>query len=99
LERLRSFTPDVVVTDLNMPRCTGAELCRRLKANLQTQHIPVLIVTGSMFRERDLLATGCDRVLTKPITANGLADAVFEVARSRVRNPKMSEVKARHAAS
>ena len=71
----------MIVTNLNMPRCSGAELCRRLKADAATRHIPVLIVTGAMFREQDLLDDGCDRVLTKPITAQDLTEAVMEVAK------------------
>lgn len=84
LERLGTFVPDVIVTDLNMPRCSGSELCRRLKADAATRHIPVLIVTGAMFSEQDLLADGCHRVLTKPITARDLTDAVLEVAKRGV---------------
>jgi CheY-like chemotaxis protein len=98
LDRLPSFAPDIVVTDLNMPRCSGAELCRRLKANPATSRIPVLIVTGSMFRERDLLAAGCHRVLTKPVSAAELADAVFEITALTMVDGPAPQVQARRSA-
>lgn len=98
IDCLRTFSPDVLVTDLNMPRCSGAELCRQVKANRATSHIPVLIVTGSMFRERDLLAAGCLRVLTKPITASGLAATVLDVAQGGMVDLLAPDVHARQTA-
>ena len=41
-----SFGPDVVISDVVMPRVNGLELCRRLKQNPQTASIPVLLISG-----------------------------------------------------
>jgi len=41
-----SFGPDVVLSDVVMPRVNGLELCRRLKQNPQTSSIPVLLISG-----------------------------------------------------
>jgi len=50
--------PDLIVLDYEMPEVTGAEACRRLKANPRTSHIPVLIL--SIRDDEDLVAT-CER--------------------------------------
>ncbi len=41
-----SFAPDVVISDVVMPRVSGLELCRRLKSDPQTSSIPVLLISG-----------------------------------------------------
>jgi len=46
LERAVENTPDVVVTDLNIPGIDGFELTRRLKQDSRTRDVPVLAVTG-----------------------------------------------------
>ena len=45
-ELAQSFGPDVVISDVVMPRVSGLELCRRLKQDPQTASIPVLLVSG-----------------------------------------------------
>jgi twitching motility two-component system response regulator PilH len=59
---------DLVVSDVLMPRMNGYELCRRLKADSSTRHLPVLLVTslnGEMDKARGMEA-GADAFLTKP---------------------------------
>jgi CheY-like chemotaxis protein len=68
LIRLKACRPDVVVTDLQMPNLDGRELCRRLKNDPATRHIPVIVITGSSIDDRDIRAMGCDRLMTKPVT-------------------------------
>jgi PAS domain S-box-containing protein len=46
LELAQSFAPDVVVSDVVMPRVDGLELCRRLKEDQRTAHVPVLLMSG-----------------------------------------------------
>ena len=41
-----SFEPDVVISDVVMPVVDGLELCRRLKGDLRTANIPVLLISG-----------------------------------------------------
>src|ERR1700684_1064561 len=46
LEIIALNPPDVVLLDLMMPKMDGFEVCRRLKSDLKTAHIPVLMVTA-----------------------------------------------------
>ena len=69
LERALADPPDLVLMDVSMPRMTGLEACRRLKADARTQLVPVLLITGLGAREDriDGIAAGCDDFLTKPV--------------------------------
>jgi CheY-like chemotaxis protein len=46
LQKIAQRPPDVVLLDVMMPRMDGFEVCRRLKKDARTAHIPVLIVTA-----------------------------------------------------
>jgi CheY-like chemotaxis protein len=81
LERLAATRPDIVVTDLSLPRVDGFELCQRLKADPATSHVPVLVLTGSS-RGEDVdraHAAGCARVLVKPFAPDHLAREISDV--------------------
>ncbi|MCF6287105.1 MAG: response regulator [Candidatus Hydrogenedentes bacterium] len=68
LEMVAEKLPDVVLLDLMMPGMDGFEVCRRLKQDPKTRHIPVIIVTGMSDRESNLKAVeaGADDFLLKP---------------------------------
>lgn len=71
-EALRSCedeTPDLVITDLAMPNMNGFDLCTRLRANPRTADVPILIQTGSEFKEDRArsFAAGASDLITKPI--------------------------------
>ena len=77
--------PDAVVTDLVMPGMTGTELCRRIRQNPSTNHIPVLLITGEDGDEEEQAATdsGADRFLSKPISAHLLLGALSQAISAR----------------
>jgi CheY-like chemotaxis protein len=79
LERAFEKTPDVIVTDLNIPGIDGFELTRRLKHDPRTREVPVLAVTGyAAFASDPARArrAGCDAVLSKPCTPDDLEVAI-----------------------
>jgi len=74
LRVIDSSKPRAVVLDLALPRLNGREVLAELRANVATQHIPVVIVTGNDYSDLDPTQFAC--VLTKPISPDQLAEAV-----------------------
>ncbi|HYU17235.1 MAG TPA: ATP-binding protein [Chloroflexota bacterium] len=74
-------SPDLVLLDLKLPGLSGFEVARRLKADPQTAHIPIVAI--SALAERDdqqaALAAGCVECVTKPFTPAALIDAIDHV--------------------
>lgn len=68
LDRVDSDPPDVILLDIAMPGMNGFEVCRRLKQNPDTVHIPVVIITGMADKETNVEAVKCgaDDFLIKP---------------------------------
>ena len=69
LEKVAARPPDVILLDLMMPKMDGFEVCRRLKKDLKTAHIPILIVTALSDRKERLMGieAGANDFLNKPI--------------------------------
>jgi two-component system cell cycle response regulator len=69
LEALGRTKPDIVLLDVMMPGIDGIEVCRRIKTNPATQHIPVVMVTTLDQPEDRVrgLEAGADDFLTKPV--------------------------------
>lgn len=69
LDMARREQPILILLDLMLPDVSGIEVCRRLRADPTTAHIPVVIITASGDRDSRLraLAAGADEFLTKPL--------------------------------
>lgn len=67
--------PDVVLLDIIMPRLSGYETCKRIRANSRTAHLPIIVVTGLADRDDRLHAIrdGANDFLTKPFDATEVA--------------------------
>jgi len=69
LELVRQQTPDLVITDVNMPNMNGLELARRLRTSHKTALIPILMLSAQK-QETDVLAgyaQGADEYVGKPV--------------------------------
>lgn len=81
LAKATSIVPDVITTDLILPRMGGAELCRSLKSAERTRGIPVIVVTG-LVKESEVEAAkqaGCISVLIKPCLPDDLLAEIRRV--------------------
>jgi diguanylate cyclase (GGDEF)-like protein len=85
LRRMADHSVDLVLLDVMMPGMDGYELCRRLKANQQWRHIPVIMLTAKD-TTRDLvhgLETGADDYITKPFNTEELIARIKVLLRIR----------------
>ena len=74
MRRIARRMPDIVVTDLTMPRMDGMELCRQLKGNALYSSIPVIMLTASHnpMAKLEVLTLGADDYMTKPFNIDVL---------------------------
>jgi len=86
LEAVQRSRPDIVLLDVMMPGIDGIEVCKRLKANPQTQHIPVVMVTALDQPEDRVrgLEAGADDFLTKPVNDVSLFCRVKSLVRLKM---------------
>jgi putative two-component system response regulator len=77
--------PDLVLLDVNMPKLSGFEACRRLKDDERTRLVPVVLVTGLTDREDRIrgIAAGCDDFLTKPVDSEQLLARTRNLLRTK----------------
>ncbi len=83
LRRIQARSPDLVILDLMLPGMPGLDLCRRLRQDPKTQHLPLLILTARS-EESDVvlgLELGADDYVTKPFSVRELVSRVRAVLR------------------
>lgn len=81
------YTPDVIVCDVMMPEMDGLECCRRLKAEVTTSHIPVLMLTACAMDEQRASGydVGADGYIAKPFNAGVLQSRIRNLVENRKR--------------
>ena len=85
LELVRSEMPDIVLSDVVMPRMSGTELCKQIKTDFNLCHIPVVLLTARTAVEHNIegLRIGADDYITKPFNTNLLISRCNNLVNSR----------------
>ena len=81
LEKLQSFTPDIIISDVVMPRLSGFDMFKKVKANPSTGNIPFLFITG--FQDDRVLQearkVGVFGILKKPVDIEQIEQRLTEL--------------------
>lgn len=90
-ELAKKYTPDLIISDIMMPVMDGLELCSRLKKELHTSHIPVILLTAKAMIEHWIegLETGADDYIPKPFNLQVLQARIQNLIDGRRRLKKM----------
>ncbi|VAV94293.1 Phosphate regulon transcriptional regulatory protein PhoB (SphR) [hydrothermal vent metagenome] len=93
LLRIEESPPDLVILDWLLPKVSGIEVCRRIRARSETRNLPIIMVTARAEEDDRIrgLDMGADDYLTKPFSTNELIARVRAVLR-RIR-PGLAEDK------
>jgi ligand-binding sensor domain-containing protein/signal transduction histidine kinase/DNA-binding response OmpR family regulator len=81
IEMAMEHIPDLIVSDVMMPVTDGLELCRELKTDIRTSHIPIILLTARSgnIHEVNGLKTGAEAYITKPFSINSLQLNIYNL--------------------
>lgn len=81
----QSYMPDLIVSDIMMPKTDGIQLCRIIKNDLRTSHIPVILLTArtTVLQIEEGLKIGADDYITKPFNMMHLKARIANLLTSR----------------
>jgi len=89
LDAARAFSPDLVITDIQLPHVSGLELIRMIRADEQLARVPIMAVTAYSAQgdEERIRAAGAQAYVSKPISVVKFAQTVDELLASPVDDP------------
>src|SRR5882724_260373 len=84
LEQARSELPDLIITDLTMPRLPGIEMIQKLRAMPEFKDVPILAITAyGMEYAMEAMRAGANRALARPVENHLLLAFVFDLLKQR----------------
>ena len=96
---VREAKPDLILVDAQMPGLDGHSVCRVIKKEATTHHIPVIIMSGAKIEDSDVLAGfegGADDYVVKPFSMPILTARIQAVLRRYATSPKMENKLRQH---
>lgn len=87
IDKAQEFIPDIILTDLMMPKVDGTELCRQVRANPLTSHIPIVVITAHNDDDTRIACfdAGADSFISKPFDSNVLRANIKQLLEQRLR--------------
>lgn len=85
LELIKVTQPDLIISDIMMPEMRGDELCKLLKNDIETSHIPIILLTA-LNAEKNIikgLQTGADEYIVKPFNTGILRATIANLLNNR----------------
>lgn len=85
LDAAAAHMPDIIVSDVMMPVMDGMEMCRALKSDFATSHIPVILLTAkdTLADKEEGYESGADSYITKPFSATLLRSRILNIIEAR----------------
>lgn len=86
LDIARKVLPDIIISDVMMPVMDGNEMCKLLKTDFKTSHIPIILLTAkdSMTAKEEGYLAGADSYITKPFVKSLLTSRVHNLLQQRM---------------
>jgi len=86
-KKINKMPPDIIISDVKMPKINGLELCLKLKQNKQFDHIPIILLSDSQDEQLKVngLDIGADAYLGKPFNLRELELLVANMVKSRIK--------------
>ena len=87
LHLAQQILPDIIISDVMMPNMDGNQMCRLLKNDLRTSHIPIILLTAkdSLTAKEEGYDSGADSYITKPFSHSLLASRINNLLKQRQR--------------
>lgn len=81
IEQLAAQQVDIIITDWNMPEMSGVDFTRVVRANEQTKHVPVLMITANAAEDDivEAMRAGVNNYVVKPFTPDTLKEKIDAV--------------------
>lgn len=87
VKQAQAFVPDAIICDVMMPVMDGMECCKRIKEDIKTSHIPVMMLTAYAGEEQRIKGYDCgaDSYITKPFSSHLMLTRIDNLMKNRKR--------------
>ncbi|MBE0674761.1 MAG: response regulator, partial [Bacteroidales bacterium] len=94
LEMAERYSPDLIISDIMMPRLSGLELCKKIKSEIQTSHIPVILLTAKTDTPTKYqgIEMGADDYISKPFEMEYLSLRIKNLLKSREQLQRLFQI-------